>query len=485
MRTRWHLPAGERVVHRPRREELRPIHLRLLSPRGPRKPRASYWTVAILFLLLIAGGTALLMLPWATEQARYTPFLTALVTATSAVCVTGLVVVDTGGYWTAYGQTVIAALIFLGGLGIMTSATLLFILIGRRITLANRLLIQESMGTPRPGGVVRLVITIAVVAVAIQAVGFLVLWGVFWSGAGGLTRAPMEALGYAAFHAISAFNNAGFDIFPHPDGALPSITRFQTHPGFLTVTLLMALLGAISYTIIRDVATLRLRFKRYLLDTKIVLVGTAFLLLIGTPLIFLMEFSNGDTFGGLSVGDKLMNSFFFAAVSRTAGFATVSFGEMELETGFFMTGLMFIGGASASTAGGIKVNTFAVLVIAVLASIRGRPQPVAFGRSLPAVQVYRALVVVMVAAVIVFFTAILLTVTEDTAFFPAFFETVSAYGTVGLSRGITPELSPVGKIIITVAMYLGRLGPLTLALALAQQEQHATYRYGEERVKIG
>ena len=135
------------------------------------------------------------MLPWATEQARFTPFLTALVTATSAVCVTGLVVVDTGGYWTAYGQTVIAALIFVGGLGIMTSATLLFILIGRRITLANRLLIQESMGTPRPGGVVRLVITITIVAVAIQVVGFLVLWGVFWSGAGGLTGAPMEALG--------------------------------------------------------------------------------------------------------------------------------------------------------------------------------------------------------------------------------------------------------------------------------------------------
>jgi len=485
MRRRWHLPAGERVVHRPRREELRPIHLRLLAPRGPRRPRATYWTVALLFFFLIAGGTALLMLPWATEQTTFTPFLTALFTATSAVCVTGLVVVDTAGYWTTYGQVVIALLIFLGGLGIMTSATLLFILIGRRITLANRLLIQESMGTPRPGGVVRLVVNIVVITIAIQVVGFFVLWVILATGAGGLTRAPLEAMGYAAFHAVSAFNNAGFDIFPHVEGGLPSVTRFQTHTGFMLVTILMAFLGAISYTVMRDVAMVRLRVKRYLLDTKIVLVVTGVLLLVGTPLIFITEFSNDATMGTLSLGDKLLNSFFFASISRTAGLASASFADFHLETGFFIMGLMFIGGASGSTAGGIKVNTFAVLLIAVLSSIRGRSQPVAFGRSIVPVQVYRALVVVMVAGGIVFFTAILLTITEDAAFFPIFFETVSAFGTVGLSRGITPDLSTVGQIIITAAMFFGRLGPLTLALALAQQEEQSSYRYGEERVKIG
>jgi trk system potassium uptake protein TrkH len=427
------------------------------------------------FAVLIGVGTLLLLLPFTNTQGGMTPFMDALFTATSAVTVTGLIVVDTPTYWSFSGQLIIMVLIFTGGLGIMTSATFLLILIGQRITLANRLLMRESLGVNQLGGLVRLTLRIILAVVAIQIIGFLVLFVRL------VSEYPLAtAIWQAGFHAVSGFNNAGFVIFPDSQ----SLSAFQQDYGFLIPMTVLIILGTLSFSVLLDVFGFR-RFNRYTLDTKLVITVTAALLLLGALVILVAEYSNAATFGPMPVGAKILNAFFHSASGRTAGFTTVDFGDMEQHTNFFLTGLMFIGGASASTAGGIKVNTFAVLMVAVLSSIGGKTHITIFGREIPQPQVYRALTVLILGMAMVFAVAFLLTISEGFPFIQILFETVSAFATVGLSTGITDELSQMGRLIIILTMYFGRIGPLTLALVLAQREEAAPYRYAEERVKIG
>jgi trk system potassium uptake protein TrkH len=471
----WRPRPGDRVVRHPREEEIRPLHIAVAPPRVPPKNFGSPYMLMGGFAILIGVGTLLLLLPFANTQGGMTPFMDAFFTATSAVTVTGLIVVETSTYWSFSGQLIIMVLIFTGGLGIMTSATFLLIIIGQRITLANRLLMRESLGVNQLSGLIMLTLKIVFVVVAIQIAGFLVLFLKL------ISDYPMAtALWQAGFHAVSGFNNAGFVIFPGSQG----LSAFQRDYSLLIPMMMLIILGTLSYSVMLDVVSYR-RFNRFTLDTKLVLVATAVMLLLGTVVILIAEYGNPATFGPMPLWTKILNALFHSASGRTAGFTTVNFGDMEQHSSFFITGLMFIGGASASTAGGIKVNTFAVLLAAVLSSIGGKTQATAFGREIPQPQVYRALTVLLLGMMIVFAVAFFLTISEGFPFIQILFETVSAFATVGLSTGITGELSQLGRLIIILTMFLGRVGPLSLALILAQREKATPYRYAEERVKIG
>ena len=475
MRRAWRPRPGDRVVRHPREEEIKPLHIAAARPRVPPKNFGSPYMLMGGFAFLIAVGTLLLLLPFANTSGEVTPFMDALFTATSAVTVTGLVVVDTPTYWSFSGQLIIMVLIFAGGLGIMTSATLFLIIIGQRITLANRLLMRESLGVHQLGGLIRLTLRIVLVVVSIQLIGFLILLLSL------MGEYPLStALWQSAFHAVSGFNNAGFVIFPDSQ----SLDAFWRDYTFLVPMTILIILGTLSFSVLLDIFGYR-RFNRYTLDTKLVVVVTTLLLLLGGVVIFAAEYANPATFGPMPVVDKVLTAFFHSASGRTAGFTTVDFGDMEQHSNFFITGLMFIGGASASTAGGIKVNTIAVLMAAVLSSIAGKTHVTAFGREVAQPQIYRALTVLVLGLAMVFAVSFFLTITEGLPLIQILFETVSAFATVGLSTGITQELSPVGRLIIILTMYLGRIGPLTLALVLAQREKTALYRYAEERVKIG
>ena len=475
MRQAWRPRPGDRVIRHPREEAIRPLHIAAASPRVPPKNFGSPYILMGGFAVLICAGTLLLLLPFTNTQEGMTPFSDALFTATSAVTVTGLIVVDTPTYWSFSGQLVIMILIFTGGLGIMTSATFLLIIIGQRITLANRLLMRESLGVNQLGGLIRLTLRIVFAVVALQIIGFLVLFVRL------VSEYPLAtAVWQSGFHAVSAYNNAGFVIFPNSQ----SLSAFQQDYGFLIPMTVLIILGTLSYSVLLDVFSYR-RFNRYTLDTKLVVVVTATMLMVGVLVILVAEYGNPATFGSMPVGAKILNAFFHSASGRTAGFTTVDFGDMEQHTNFFLTGLMFIGGASASTAGGIKVNTFAVLLAAVLSSIGGRTHVTAFGREIPQPQIYRALTVLILGLAMVFTVAFFLTISEGFPFIQILFETVSAFATVGLSTGITGELSQLGQVIIILTMYFGRIGPLTLALILAQREEVAPFRYAEERIKIG
>ncbi|MBI4282511.1 MAG: Trk family potassium uptake protein [Chloroflexi bacterium] len=475
MQQLWRPRPGDKVVRHPREEEIRPLHIPVPAPRVPPKSFGSPYVLMGSIALLIGVGTLLLLLPFTNTRSQITPFADALFTATSAVTVTGLVVVDTPTYWSFWGQLIIMLLIFIGGMGIMTIATFLLIIIGQRITLANRLLMRENLGTNQLGGLLRLTLRVVFVVLAIQAVGFLVLF-VRLLG----EYPPTTALWQSAFHSVSAFNNAGFVIFPDSQ----DLHAFQRDYGLLIPMMALIIIGGLSYSVLLDIGSYR-RFNRYALDTKLVITVTTMLLLLGAGVIFVSEYGNSATLGPMSTGAKTLNALFLSVSSRTAGFSTVDFGDLEQHSSFFVTWLMFIGGASASTAGGIKVNTLAVLMIAVLSSLGGKTHVTAFGREISQLLVYRALAVLMLGLTMVLAVAFFLTLSEGFPFIQILFETVSAFATVGLSTGITGELSQWGRLIIILTMFLGRVGPLTLALVLAQREVTATYRYAEERVRIG
>ena len=476
MERSWRPKPGDRVIRHPRQEEISPVSLTVTTRKVPSRALASPLILIYAFAGLITIGTLLLLLPFTHHGGGFTPFVTALFTATSAVTVTGLIVQDTAEYWTRIGHVFILGLMFVGGLGFMTIATFLLILIGQRVTLAQRLLVRESLGVNQLGGLVRLTVAIVAVAVAIQLLGFVALFIRF-----SLLYSPAEAVWQAVFHAVSGFNNAGFVALREPGG----LSHFQGDEALLGIMVLLIILGAISYWVMVDVVRVR-RFSLFTLTTKLVLILTATLLLIGTVVFLASEYRNPDTLGQLSWSQKLVTSVFESASGRTAGFATVDFGETEQHTNFFFTSLMFIGGASGSVAGGIKINTLAIVLVAVLSTLRGRSHATAFGREIPASQVQRAMVIGSLATALVFLVATVLTFSEsEFDFIDLFFESVSAFGTVGLSTGLTPSLSSMGHLILIITMFVGRLGPLAIGLAMAQHTETDVYRYAQERVTMG
>lgn len=429
-------------------------------------------TIIAGFAAVILAGALLLSLPAASASGRAAPFLTALFTATSATCVTGLVVVDTAEYWSPFGELVILVLIQLGGLGYMTISLLLAMVIGRRIGLRERLIQQEAMNVYTLGGIVRFTRTVALVTLAIEAVGAVLLtlrwWPEFGLGRG---------LYYGVFHSISAFNNAGFDLM----GGFRSLTAFTSDlPVSLTIAVLF-ILGGLGFTVLMDLG----RPRRFTLHARVVLATTAALIGAGTGLVFVLEYANPDTLGGLPLGQKVLAAFFQGVTARTAGFSTLDVGALMAPTLMMLIALMFIGASPGGTGGGIKTTTFVAPMAVILAMLRGRPDPELLRRRLPPVTVYKAVTIALVGVAFVVTMATALAFAEGVEFMAALFEVASAFGTVGLSTGITPELSSVGRIIIMFTIFTGRVGLLTMAFALTRRQRPAHFRYPEERIMIG
>lgn len=451
-----------------------------VSLRPPRQHRRTI-NPAVALVLGFAGlillGTIVLMLPFASTQDGSVGFTAALFTSTSAVCVTGLVVLDTATAWTGFGQVVILILIQLGGFGFMTSATLLLLLLlGHRASLQQRLLLGQTMGGGLPGQVVKIIKRIAVLTLVLEGIGAAILVPRM------LRDMDLgEALWWSVFHSVSAFNNAGFDLV----GDFQSLIPYQSDVWIIATIGMLAVLGAVGYTVLADAVGTRGMWRRMSVDTRLVLSMSLAFLVLGFLFVLATEVSNPATLGARDWSTRLLDGAFYSMTPRTSGFTTIPMNNVNDETAFFTMALMFIGGGSGSTAGGIKIQTFMLLFFAILAAAKNREQVVAFGREMPITLVFRALTVALVSIALVFTSALALALFEESSFLEVLFETVSAYGTVGLSMGITPELTDVSRLIVTVTMFVGRLGPLALVLALAGfATPHAT-RYAQESVKIG
>jgi potassium uptake TrkH family protein len=428
------------------------------------------------FALAILVGTALLLLPVATVSPGSASFTTALFTSTSAICVTGLVVVDTPTYWTQYGQVVIMGLIQAGGLGIMTLASILALLVARRLGLRRRLLAQAERAAPELSDLRRLLLSVVLLSFAFEAVAAVVLTLRFWLS---YDYAFGSAVYRGVFHAVSAFNNAGFALYGD------SLVRFVAD-GWIVLTVALTLIaGGLGFPVWLE---LRRRFRMpraWTLHTKLTLTGTGVLIVFGFVAVLVLEWSNAGTLGPLDPGGKLLAAFFQGVTPRTAGFNTVDYGSVEPETLLVTDMLMFVGGGSASTAGGIKVTTLALLFLMVFSEIRGEENVNAFGRRVPPHAQRQALVVAFIALNAVVLCTLALMADSRFGFQESLFEALSAFGTVGLSTGITPDLNEVGRLLLIVLMFLGRTGPYTLAVALALRESRKLYRFPEERPLIG
>jgi trk system potassium uptake protein len=485
MQPPWQPRPGDVVVRRPRQSEIGPVRINVARRSVPVRGPASPMLVVYGFLVLTAIGTLLLSLPISREEDGFAPLLTAMFSATSAITVTGLVVVDTASYWTTFGHVVLLVLAFIGGLGFMTAAAFLLIIVGQRIGMQSQLAIREGLGVRQLGGLTSLIRRIVVLSVSIQLIGSTLLFlrfyvfGSLWDGI-----SLGEALWQSAFLGVSAFNNAGLVILPgeHVPGA--SLEAFRSDSWVLGIVASLIILGALGYLAIFEVITIK-SIRRYSLETKIVLIGSISLLILGTGLLYGLERNNEDTIGDLSTMNQIGDSFFNATIARTAGFSIDDFGEHEDPTNIVFESLMFIGGASASTAGGIKLNTFALIIIATVATVRGRRNLSAFNRDIPQELGQRALVIGALATLSVGTFLILLTMVQDQPLADLQLEIFSAIGTVGVSTGVTPLLGDWGKIIVASAMFVGRFGPLTLALLMAGRETPVGYRYATERIRIG
>jgi len=444
--------------------------------RRPPPPPAVVLVVG--FVVLIAVGTVLLTLPPASADGTWTSPLVALFTATSAVCVTGLVVVDTGTFWSPLGHALILGLIQLGGFGFMTGSTLLlFLLLGRRTGLRDRILVQESTGVPQLGSVTALVKRMAVFTILVEGVGAIILAIAFLARG----REPLLASWHGLFHSISAFNNAGFDLM----GGFRSLSDFADDPWVLGPIGVLIVIGGLGYAIVGDAIGKR-RWRRLALETKIVLLTSLALVVVGTGAIAVFDWNNPNTLGALPPEQRPLNALFESVTLRTAGFSALDTAGLTEASLFVVMALMFIGGASGSTAGGIKVNTFSILLVAILSTARGRPSAEAFGRRIPHILIYRALSVALLSIAVLFVVSVgLEIVAVGSSFVEVLFEAVSAVGTVGASTGITPSIPDPGRIILVVAMFIGRLGPLTLVLALTARARPIAYRPAVETMRIG
>ena len=434
--------------------------------------------VVAAFLGAVAVGTVLLSLPIAKAGAGTggASLMTAAFTATSAVCVTGLSVVDTPTYWSGFGEAVIMGLIQVGGFGIMTLASLLSLIVARRLGLKTRLTAAAETRSLGLGDVRRVLIGVALFSLAFEALAALILTARF---AATYDESLPTALYHGAFHAVSSFNNAGFALWSD------NLVGFVTDP-VVSLTVAGAIIaGGLGFPVLFELRRELITPRTWSLHTRIVVWMTVILLGTGTVAITALEWSNPETLGPLSVGGKLLAGFFQAVQPRTAGFNSLDYSAMDEETWFITDILMFIGGGPASTAGGIKVTTFAVLGYMILAEVRGDPEVHASGRRLPNHAQRQALSVAMAAVTVIAVGTVLLMSFTEHDVDRALFEVISAFSTVGLTTGITADLPDSGKTLLIVLMFLGRVGTITLASALALRARPILYRLPEERPIVG
>lgn len=431
--------------------------------------------VPLAFLLVILLGTAVLMLPMARSGPGHAPLLTALFTATSAVAVTGLAVVDTAVYWTGFGQAVIYLLFQLGGVGIMTSATLLVLLVSRRLSLSRQIVVTtESRGIVF--GDVRAVLRLALMAMAVVQ-GFVMLAMLPHFLRLGLP--PTEALWHATFHAGAAFTNAGFSTLPG------GVAAFASSPVFLMAVMAAVLVGALGIPVFYDLSQAPRPDRRLSLHSKLTLVTTLGLYLISFVTTLLFEWSNTDTIGAMPVLDRVLNAAYHGFMSRSCGMNTFDMAAISEETLLITYGMMLVGGGSASTAGGLKVTTFAILLLAVWHEVRGNADLSAFGRRISPTVLRESLTVLVLALGLLALGIMTLRLVSDLPLRQVVFEAISAFANVGLSMNATPLFPPAGQTVLIVLMFVGRVGTITLATGLALRSRRADFRYPEERPIVG
>ena len=444
-----------------------------------RRPVSATKVIAITFAVIILTGALLLTLPAASRDGISCGFRPALFTATSATCVTGLVLYDTYTQWSGFGQIVIISLIQIGGLGFMSAATLVVFLLRRKVGLKQRLLIAQALSVNDMDGIVNLQKTVLVGSFSIEAIGALILTLRFWPDYGFQT-----ALKWGCFHSVSAFCNAGFDILGCiTPGA--SLMEFQSDPVVLLTLGALITVGGLGFLVWEEIASRRF-FRKFSVYTRLVLVTTLSLILAGWILTCILEWNNPGTLGFMSVGDKLLNGLFQSITLRTAGFAAIDQAMLTEGGKAFSMVLMLIGGSSGSTAGGLKTVTFIVLVLFLWARARDRDTVCVYRRAIPKAQVLDAMTIAFIMILLAMFGGIFISATSPVTFTDALYEAVSALATVGLTAGATGNLSIPAQILIIIYMYFGRVGVLTISLGfLAGDRVEERFRYAETNLLIG
>lgn len=429
------------------------------------------------FAAIIFFGATLLNLPFASVDGNSIGFIDSLFTASSAVCVTGLAVVNTAEHWTLFGKIVIMLLIQVGGLGIMTMSTLISFFLGKKISLKARLLIKEERNTDALQGVVKLTKYMIMSTVIIELIGAILLSTVFIKDFG-----PLKGIWYSVFHSVSAFCNAGFDLLGD------SMVRYVSNPTINIAVSFLVISGGIGFFVLWEIFEHK-KFKKFSLHSKLVLVITASLLAFGFFIIFAFEYNNPDTLGNLSFFGKIQAAFFQSMTARTAGFNSVDIASLRIPTVLIFMVLMFIGGSSGSTAGGVKTTTAGVLFITMYNTVLGKRDVEIYMKRISYSLIIKAMTIVGIAFAVVIIVCLILTITEASSgfeFIDIMFETISAFGTVGVSRGLTPFLSEIGRVIISLTMFIGRLGPLTIAVAIATKPKNTgNYTYPEGKIIVG
>lgn len=431
------------------------------------------------FIVIILIGTFLLSLGPASADGENLSLVNAFFMATSAICVTGLVVVDPGTQFTLFGEVTLIVLTQIGGLGFMTMGTLIALAFNRRISLRDRLVLQEAMKHNSLEGLVSLIRQVALYSLVIESVGALLL-AARWS----FDMPLQDAIYYGIFHSISIFNNAGFDLFGSIHGPFSGFSAYVSDPFVNIVVIVLIILGGIGFIVMADLLSYRTT-RRLTLHSKVVLTVSAILIVAGSFLIFIMEVFKSPAFQELSLIDQIFASVFHSVSARSGGVSTLSVSEMQQSTQFLLILLMFIGAAPGSTGGGIKVTMFAILIGAMYTMLRGKEDIVFFRKRLSKESILRAITQTWLALFLVIFTAMILSALEDRAFLALLFETTSAFATSGLSLDVTTQLTEISKVVLSLVMFLGRIGPLTLAYALAPKSRKELFRYPEGDFIIG
>ena len=432
--------------------------------------------LALGFIVVILLGGVILSLPICSNDGRYTNLVDSIFTATSAVCVTGLVTLDTGTYWNTFGQCVIMILIEIGGLGFMTLTTFIAVLLGKRITLRERLIMQEAMNAFSIQGLVKMLMYVLGITLVVQITGAILLSFAFIPQFG-----FVKGIFYGIFHSISAFCNAGFDLF----GNFSSLTGYSGNYFVITIISLLIVIGGLGFSVLLQILNYK-NAKKLSVHSKVVLSITGFLIVIGTVLIFIVEYRNEATLGNLTLGQKILNSFFASITPRTAGFNSISTGGMTKSGKLITIILMFIGGSPGSTAGGLKTTTFGVLLFTVISVLRGRNDTEAFERKFSKEIVYKSFTLFTIGVAIVIIVTIILSITDpDERLINLLYEASSAFGTAGLTTGVTQEIGTFSKFVLMFTMYCGRVGPITVLLSIVRKSKNAGIKYPEGKILIG
>lgn len=434
---------------------------------------SSFQIIILGFAGVILLGALLLMLPIATQESCTTPFNEALFTATSAVCVTGLVIHDTGSYWSAFGQTIILALIQIGGLGVVTVAASFALLSRRRISLMQRTTLQDAISAPNVGGIVRLTKFILWGTFLIELIGALAMLPVFCHDYG------WHGIWLATFHSISAFCNAGFDILGTVDNIYPSLTGYAQNPMINITIMLLIIIGGIGFLTWEDICENKLQFRRYRMQSKVILISTVILIVFPAIFFFFADFA------ALPIEDRLQAALFQSVTTRTAGFNTVNLSAMSSSSQGIMILLMLIGGSPGSTAGGMKTTTFAVLLANIVATYRQQDSAHFFDRRVDYNAIKLASTILTVYITLFFSGGIFISAYEILPLSSCLYETASALGTVGLTLGITPQLHVPSQLILILLMYLGRVGSLTLMYAALSGKKAVNSKLPLEKITIG